>query len=76
MTIAFASRLIALAGQGRLFVIAKAGKPLVEVTPIQPAMSGPPRPLGFMRGTTLQVPEDFDRMGSDDLASLFAGGGA
>lgn len=69
------SRLIALAGQGQPFVIAKAGKPLVMVTAIQPAMSEPPRRLGFMRGA-LQVPDDFDRMGSNDIASLFAGGGA
>jgi prevent-host-death family protein len=68
------SRLIALAGQGQPFVIAKAGKPLVKVTAIHTQSGEQPRRLGFMRGL-LQVPDDFDRMGDDDIANLFAGGG-
>jgi hypothetical protein len=28
--------------------------------------------LGFMKGT-LRVPDDFDRMGGDDVAALFGG---
>jgi len=56
-------------------VIAKAGKPLVMVTAIQTPAGEPRQRLGFMRGA-LQVPDDFDRMGSDDIAGLFAGGGA
>ena len=66
------SRLIALAGQGEPFVIAKAGKPLVKVTAITTQNGEPRRRLGFMRGM-MQVPDDFDRMGGDDLARLFAG---
>ena len=69
------SRLIALAGQGEPFVIAKAGKPLVKVTAINTSNGDKRRRLGFMKGT-MQVPEDFDRMGGDDIASLFAGGAA
>jgi len=49
------SRLIALAGQGQPFVIAKAGKPLVKVTAIQAPATEPHQRLGFMRGA-LQVP--------------------
>lgn len=67
------SRLIALAGQGEPFVIAKAGKPLVKVTAINTPSGEQCRRLGFMRGM-MQVPDDFDRMGGDDIASLFAGG--
>lgn len=66
------SRLIALAEQGEPFVIAKAGKPLVKVTAINAPNGEQRRRLGFMRGM-MQVPEDFDRMGGDELASLFAG---
>ena len=69
------SRLIALAGQGEPFVIAKAGKPLVKVTAINTPSGEQRRRLGFMKGT-MQVPDDFDRMGGDDIASLFAGGAA
>lgn len=64
------SRLIALAGQGQPFVIAKAGKPLVKVTAIHTQRGEQPRRLGFMRGV-LQVPDDFDRMGGDEISSLF-----
>ena len=69
------SRLIALAGQGEPFVIAKAGKPLVKVTAINTQNGEQPRRLGFMKGM-MQVPDDFDRMGGDDTASLFSGGAA
>lgn len=69
------SRLIALAGQGQPFVIAKAGKPLVVVNAIEDVVSAPRQRLGFMRGSFL-VPDDFDRMGENDMARLFAGAGA
>jgi antitoxin (DNA-binding transcriptional repressor) of toxin-antitoxin stability system len=69
------SRLIALAGQGQPFVIAKAGKPLVMVNAIEDMVSVPRQRLGFMGGS-FQVPDDFDRMGENDMAGLFAGGDA
>ena len=67
------SRLIALAGQGEPFVIAKAGKPLVKVTAIHSPHGAQRSRLGFLKGT-MKVPEDFDCMGGDALAHLFAGG--
>ncbi len=69
------SRLIALAGQGEPFIIAKAGKPLVKVIAINTPSGEQRRRLGFMKGT-LKVPEDFDRMGGDAIADLFAGDAA
>ena len=69
------SRLIAQAGQGQPFVIAKAGKPLVVVNAIQDAVGAPRQRLGFMRGT-FHVPDDFDRIGENDMTSMFSGGGA
>lgn len=69
------SRLIVMAGQGEPFIIAKAGKPLVKVTAINTPSGEQRRRLGFMKGM-LQVPDDFDRMGSDTIADLFAGGPA
>jgi prevent-host-death family protein len=63
------SRLVEQAAKGEPFIIAKAGKPLVKVTAID-APSGPAkRRLGFMAGLT--VPEDFDRMGQEEIAHLF-----
>ena len=67
------SRLIALAERGEPFIIAKAGKPLVKVTAVDTEDGGATNRLGFMKGM-MQVPDDFDRMGGDDIAMLFAGG--
>ena len=65
------SRLVERAARGESFVIAKAGKPLVKVTSLDaPAQA---RRLGFMAGQ-IAVPDDFDRMGSKEIARLFGGG--
>lgn len=65
------SKLVDLAIQGEPFVIAKAGKPLVKVA----ALDSPPTPqrLGFLAGE-IDVPEDFDRMGEAEIATLFGSG--
>ena len=68
------SRLVEQARQGEPFIIAKAGKPLVKVTAILSESGTVARRLGFMRGQ-LSVPEDFDRMGGDEIVNLFAAGG-
>ena len=62
------SRLVERAVRGESFVIAKAGKPLVKVSAID-APSEPKR-LGFLKGE-IEVPEDFDRMGEREIATLF-----
>lgn len=65
------SRLVDQAVKGEPFVIAKAGKPLVKVVPLD-APAGPQRRLGFLEGCGT-VPEDFDRMGEGDIERLFGG---
>ncbi len=62
------SRLVDRAAKGESFVIAKAGKPLVKVS----AVDAPARPkrTGFLKGE-IAVPDDFDRMGDQDIAALF-----
>jgi prevent-host-death family protein len=64
------SSLIDRAVEGEPFIIAKAGKPLVKVV----ALEAPPEPrrLGFLVGE-VTVPDDFDRMGEDEIASMFEG---
>ena len=65
------SRLVDRAAKGESFVIAKAGKPLVKVSPVNaPAQ---PKRLGFLKGE-IEVPEDFDRMGEQEIAALFGMG--
>lgn len=63
------SRLVARAARGECFVIARAGKPLVRVVPVEAADSPADR-LGFLKGE-MSIPKDFDRMGRDDIAALF-----
>ena len=64
------SRLIDRAAKGEPFIIAKAGKPLVKVVPLQTSEPGRPRRLGFLAGQ-IEVPEDFDRMGEKEIEQLF-----
>ncbi len=66
------SRLIDSARQGEPFIIAKAGKPLVKVSALVPENALPAGRLGFMKGM-MTIPDDFDRMGGDAIAQLFAG---
>ena len=64
------SRLVERAARGEAFVIAKAGKPLVKVIPLNEPRAPEPRPIGFMKGR-IKVPDDFDRMGEKEIEALF-----
>ncbi len=64
------SRLIDQAVKGEPFVIAKGGTPMVKVMAIDTPSAGQQRRLGFMAGQG-SVPDDFDRMGGDDITRLF-----
>ena len=64
------SRLIDQAVKGEPFVIAKGGRPMVKVMAIDTPGTGQQRRLGFMTGQ-YSVPDDFDRMGEEDITRLF-----
>ena len=64
------SRLVGRAAKGEPFIIAKAGKPLVKVVPLETPQGGEVRRLGFMTGQ-ITVPDDFDRMGEAEIEQLF-----
>jgi prevent-host-death family protein len=66
------SKLVEEAAAGEPFIIAKAGKPMVMVTPLQQEPKKEQRRLGFMRGK-FKVPEDFDTMFADEIADMFEG---
>ena len=66
------SRLVDQAASGEPFIIAKAGKPMVKVIPLNHAEAGTACRLGFMAGE-FSIPDDFDQMGSDQIENLFAG---
>ena len=64
------SRLVEQASKGEPFIIAKAGKPLVKVTPLDTPTGAQIRRIGFLAGH-IQVPDDFDRLGNDVIEQLF-----
>lgn len=66
------SRLVEEAAKGESFIIAKAGKPMVKVVPLSAEETSAQNRLGFMLGE-FQVPDDFDRLGADEIEILFHG---
>ncbi|MEN6507546.1 MAG: type II toxin-antitoxin system prevent-host-death family antitoxin [Smithella sp.] len=64
------SRLVEEASQGKSFIIAKAGKPMVIVSPISDEEQRGTQKLGFMTGE-ISVPDDFDSMGENEILLLF-----
>ena len=66
------SRLVEEAAAGQPFVIAKAGKPLVQVIPYEepPEKTGPR--IGFLKGQ-ISVPDDFDSMACEEIIAMFEG---
>lgn len=66
------SKLVEEAAGGEPFVIAKAGKPMVKVVPLEPETPRKPQRLGFMKGQ-FKVPADFDTMYAEEIRRMFEG---
>ncbi len=75
------SELIDKAANGETFIIARAGKPIVQVTAV--ALSAAPSPefstdapkksrIGFLKGQ-IHIPDDFDTMFQDEMIRMFEG---
>ncbi len=64
------SRLLEEVGSGEPLIIAKAGKPLVKVVPLDAPNPTEMRRLGFMAGQ-FTVPDDFDRMHEREIEQMF-----
>jgi prevent-host-death family protein len=65
------SRLVEEAAKGEPFVIAKAGKPMVKVVPLDAPVGKKMQRFGFMKDVGTTVPDDFDRMFDADIEELF-----
>ncbi len=65
------SQLLDRAARGESIIIAKAGKPVARLVPLEVAPAAERR-LGFLRGS-FRVPDDFDEMGADEIAAAFHG---
>ena len=58
------------ASKGESFVISKSGKPLVKVVAVDAPTERKVRRLGFLQGE-ISVPDDFDRMGREQIEEMF-----
>jgi prevent-host-death family protein len=67
------SRLVERAAKGESFIIAKAGGPMVKITALNSPSRNQVRRMDFMSGQ-IEVPADFDTMGSAEVEKLFGGG--
>lgn len=54
---------------GESFIIAKAGKPVAKVVPVDAPEEQ--QRIGFMKGEYPEVPDDFDSMGAEDIEAMF-----
>ena len=66
------SRLVEKAARGESFVIAKAGRPLVRVSALDAPTGKQRKRIGFLKGR-IDVPDDFDQMGHDQIERMFHG---
>ena len=67
------SRLVNQAADGEPFIIARSGKPIVKVMPLDAATAGAAQRVGFLDGK-IRVPEDFNQMGANEVERLFGDG--
>jgi prevent-host-death family protein len=66
------SRLVEQAAQGKPFIIAKSGKPMVKVLPLTAEEGKSAEKIGFMAGE-ISIPDDFDSLGEKEIQRLFEG---
>jgi prevent-host-death family protein len=66
------SRLVDAAAAGEEIVIARAGKPVARLVPLQDAQARPRRRLGLLAGQ-VSVPADFDAPLPADITAGFEG---
>lgn len=63
------SRILERVSGGETIIIAKAGKPVAKIVPLDDEKPAGKR-LGFLTGQ-VAVPDDFDAMGSEDIVAVF-----
>lgn len=66
------SRLVEKAARGESFIIAKAGKPMVKVVPLDAEEQSKSSHIGFMDGL-YEIPDEFDTMGAEEIRKMFEG---
>ncbi|WP_421760565.1 type II toxin-antitoxin system Phd/YefM family antitoxin [Devosia sp.] len=66
------SRLVDRVAKGETVIIAKAGKPMVKLVPLEQPAVDTSRRLGGLEGR-FKIPDDFDTMMADEIAEMFNG---
>jgi len=68
------SRLVEKATRGESVVIAKAGKPVARIVPIDTIAPAKQKRIGFLTGQVI-VPDAkaFNELGNDEIATMFGG---
>lgn len=66
------SRLVDEAAQGEAFIIAKAGRPLVKVVPLDAGEHPVRRRIGFLAGQ-IKAPGDIKTPFQDEITAMFHG---
>jgi prevent-host-death family protein len=66
------SRLVERAASGETVIIAKAGKPIAKIVPLEPVKVDTSKRLGGLEGQFV-IPDDFDTMMTDEIAEMFNG---
>jgi prevent-host-death family protein len=67
------SRLVDQVAAGEPFIIAKAGRPVAKVVPLDMPVGAEKRRLGFLEGQGT-IPDDFNDIAREEIEQLFAGG--
>lgn len=66
------SRLVEKVVQGESVVIARAGKPVVRMVPVNAVLPAKQKRIGFLAGqATVPDAKSFNRLGHDDIAAMF-----
>ena len=66
------SKLVERAAKGESFVIAKAGKPLVKIVPLDEPVEQPKLRIGFLKGV-FSIPDDLKAFGREEIEDMFYG---
>ena len=66
------SRLVEQAAKGEPFIIARAGKPLVKVVPIDEPPKRAPQRIGFLQGQ-FTIPDDVKAFAREEIEEMFYG---
>jgi len=66
------SRLVEKVAQGESVVIAKAGKPVARIVPVDAVVQARPKRIGFLSGqVTVPDAKAFNALGDDEIAAMF-----